>query len=451
MAPKLTRRTLGRDALASAAATAAVVGAATPARADTPRDRVAAILPDLLAMLQDGMGPWHVPGVAVGVVVGDEVVLARGLGVRTAGTMDRVDADTIFQIGSTTKAFAATTEAILVDQHKLRWMDRVIDHDPGFRMSDPWVTREFRIIDLLAQRSGLRPYVLDTMWVLGYSADQLIAALRTARAVSSFRTTFAYQNVLHSVAGNIVAGLVGVPRWQDALSRLILEPLGMSSTTSSAAGMLAAADRATGHTFHGGQLVQQPLVDGFPYNAGPAGCMNSCVSDMVQWLRLLIGRGEIAGRRLVSAHALETTWKPRVEAEPGEGFPFVWQAYANGWVARQTERGTVVWHNGGTQQFRTHVGSFRHPGSASSSSAMRAPTTSSIPPPSGSTTGCSATRLRTTTRSPSPAPRLRPTRRPPVTDGPKPPALPGRQATMRGPIVRPRLAWPGSAPRTKAP
>lgn len=301
------------------------------------------------------MLPWKVPGAAIGVVAGDEVLLARGLGVRRAGGPDPVDAETVFGIGSTTKAFAATTEAILVDQGKLGWMDRVIDHDPAFEMFDPWVTREFRIIDLLAQRSGLRAYVFDTLWGLGYGPDDLVAALRYAQPVSSFRTVFAYQNVTHQVAGRIVAKLAGAARWQDAVARMILQPLGMSSTSTAAKDLLGAPNHATGHVFYNDTLTALPLLPSIDLT-GPAGCMNSCVSDMAKWLRLLVGRGETGGQRLLQPAALETTWKPRVELDPADGFPSVWQAYASGWIVRETAGGVAIWHNGGTGQFKAHVG-----------------------------------------------------------------------------------------------
>ncbi len=101
------------------------------------------------------------PGLAIGIVVGDKLVYAKGFGVRSKSSSVPVDTRTIFQIGSTTKAFLATTLAIMVDRGKLRWDDRVVDLDPDFQLRDPWVTREFRVFDLLAQRSGLPPYVND--------------------------------------------------------------------------------------------------------------------------------------------------------------------------------------------------------------------------------------------------------------------------------------------------
>ena len=100
---------------------------------------------------------FDVPGLAIGIVAGDKLVYSKGFGVRSKSGGVPVDRRTIFQIGSTTKAFLAATEAIMVDRGKLRWDDRVVDLDPDFQLKDPWVTREFRVFDLLAQRSGLPP------------------------------------------------------------------------------------------------------------------------------------------------------------------------------------------------------------------------------------------------------------------------------------------------------
>src|SRR5262249_55811030 len=107
--------------------------------------------------------------------------------------------------GSTTKAFLSTTMAIAVDRGKLHWDDRIVDLHPDFQMRDPWVTREFRVFDLMAQRSGLPPYANDFLGVLGLDRSTQIRSLRYVDPVSSFRTTFAYTNITHILAGRIVA------------------------------------------------------------------------------------------------------------------------------------------------------------------------------------------------------------------------------------------------------
>jgi CubicO group peptidase (beta-lactamase class C family) len=120
-------------------------------------DRIQALIPELETYIQEGMKAFDVPGVAIGIVANDRLVYGKGVGVRSKDGGSSVDTRTVFQIGSTTKAFLATTMAIMVDRGKLRWDDRIVDLEPDFQLKDPWVTREFRVFDVIAQRSGLPP------------------------------------------------------------------------------------------------------------------------------------------------------------------------------------------------------------------------------------------------------------------------------------------------------
>src|SRR5206468_11430218 len=139
-----------------------IARAAEPSKTDAAmEDRVKALIPEFEAYLASGMKGFDVPGLAMGIVAGDKLVYVKGFGVRRKAGGAPVDTRTIFQIGSTSKAFLTTTMAIMVDRGKLRWDDRVVDLDPEFQLKDPWVTREFRVFDLAAQRSGLPPYVND--------------------------------------------------------------------------------------------------------------------------------------------------------------------------------------------------------------------------------------------------------------------------------------------------
>ena len=174
--------------------------------------RVRALIPELEAYIQRGMKAYDLPGLAIGIVTGDRLVYAKGFGVRGKAGGAPVDTRTVFQIGSLTKGFLAATMAITVDRGKFHWDDRVIDLYPAFQLQDAWVTREFRVFDLMAQRSGLRPLVNDVVGLLGYAEPTMIRSLRDVAPVSSFRTTFAYTNMTHVLAGRIVADLAGAPR-----------------------------------------------------------------------------------------------------------------------------------------------------------------------------------------------------------------------------------------------
>jgi CubicO group peptidase (beta-lactamase class C family) len=173
--------------------------------------RIQAIVPELEAYIQNGMKAFDVPDFAIGIVHGDKLVYAKGFGVRSKDGGAPVDTKTVFQIGSTTKAFLATAIGIMVDRGKLHWDDRIVDLYPDFQLMDPWVTREFRLFDLLAQRSSLPPYVNDAFGLIGVDEAILIRTLRYVEPVTSFRTTFAYTNVTHFLAGEVVAKAAGLP------------------------------------------------------------------------------------------------------------------------------------------------------------------------------------------------------------------------------------------------
>ncbi len=150
--------------------------------------RIVALVPKLESYIAEGMTAFDSPGLAICIVAGDNLVYAKGFGVRKKGG-EPVDTRTVFQAGSVTKGFLATTLAIAVDRGKFRWDDRVVDLDPEFQLKDPWVTSEFRMFDLMAQSSGLPAYVNDMLNVLGFDRPTMIRSLRHVDPVSSFHST----------------------------------------------------------------------------------------------------------------------------------------------------------------------------------------------------------------------------------------------------------------------
>ena len=221
-----------------------------PARAASGNDpsmaeRVQALIPQLEANIEKGMKDFDAPGLAIGVVVDDKLVYAKGFGVRSKGGGAPVGTRTVFQIGSNAKAFLTATMALMVDRGKLRWDDRVVDLYPDFQLKDPWVTREFRVFDLAAQRSGLPPLVNDMLVMLDFDQDALIRSMRDIEPASSFRTTFAYTNITHLLASRIVAKAAGADDWNIVLHRDLLGPLGMTASSATVDAIEAAPDHRT--------------------------------------------------------------------------------------------------------------------------------------------------------------------------------------------------------------
>lgn len=312
-------------------------------------ERIQALTPKLEAYVVDGMKAFDVPGVAIGIIAGNELVYSKGWGVRSKSGGVPVDPQTLFQIGSTTKAFLSTTMAIAVDRGKFHWDDRVVDLEPGFQLKDPWVTREFRVFDLLAQRSGLPPYANDALGSLGFDENSLIRSLRYVEPISSFRSSFAYTNITHMIAGRIVANAERAANWNAVLQEELLGPLGMKSSTYTAVAIEAAANHAEGHRYAPDASVQVPFDAFFPYAFGGAGDINSNVEEMARWVRLQLNNGSFEGKLIVSPENLAVTRTPKVALNDK-------MSYALGWITAQTPNGTVVWHNGGTPGFGAFVG-----------------------------------------------------------------------------------------------
>jgi CubicO group peptidase (beta-lactamase class C family) len=185
-----------------------------------------------------------VPGMAVTIVEGDTVTFARGFGVKAIGRNEAVDTDTIFPTGSTGKAVTVAALGILVDQGRIGWDDKVIDRLPGFQMYDSWVTREITIRDLLVHRSGLGLGAGDLMFVprTNLSRAESVRRLRYIKPATSFRSGFAYDNVLYMVAGQLIEPVpwercalpaVHVPGPRDAASDQRLSRVAAGTTARS--------------------------------------------------------------------------------------------------------------------------------------------------------------------------------------------------------------------------
>jgi CubicO group peptidase (beta-lactamase class C family) len=325
------------------------VWAAEPPTADAAMAaRVQALIPDLQAYATRGMKAFDDPGLVIGIVDGDKLAYVQGFGVRGKSDSRRVGPLTIFQIGSTTKAFLATTEAIMVDRGRLKWDDRVVDLYPAFKMMDPQVGRDFRVYDLLAQRSSLPPLVNDVLVMTNFDEPSLIASLGNVEPVSVFRTTFSYTNITHLLASRIVAKAAGAADWNDVLQSELLDPLGMKDTTYTVQGIQGAADHANGHRWTPTGVVETRFTPIFPYHVAGAGDINSNVVDMAKWVRLQLGDGVFEGRRIVSSGNLDVTRRPMVKLTDN-------LSYAMGWYVYQTPNGPFLWHDGDALSFGSFV------------------------------------------------------------------------------------------------
>src|SRR6058998_3637851 len=187
---------------------------------------------DVDAIVQRAMTAFEVPGISLAVVKDGRVVTTKGYGVRRLGDPAPVDAKTLFGIASNTKAFTATALGILVEEGKLRWDAPVIDYLPWFAMYDPFVTRELTIRDLLVHRSGLGLGAGDLLWwpTSTYDRKEIARRLRFIKPATSFRSAFAYDNVLYGVAGEVIEAVSG-QTWEEFIQSRILAKIGMTGSS----------------------------------------------------------------------------------------------------------------------------------------------------------------------------------------------------------------------------
>ena len=196
-----------------------------------------------------------VPGMAIAIVENDNVTLAKGFGTKRLGSPDPVDADTIFPTGSTGKAFTVAALGILVDEGKISWDDKVIDRLPGFQMYDAWVTREMTIRDLLVHRSGLGLGAGDLLFVprTNLSRAESVRRLRYIKPATSFRSAYAYDNILYMVAGQLIESVTG-ETWEKFTADHVLKAAGMLHSTTDNETHFASADRSQPHARMNGGL-----------------------------------------------------------------------------------------------------------------------------------------------------------------------------------------------------
>jgi CubicO group peptidase (beta-lactamase class C family) len=317
--------------------------------------------PDLDTFVQRVMQAFDVPGVSLAIVKDNQVVVAKGYGLRKLGEPAAVDGKTLFGIASNTKVFTATALGLLVEQGKLQWDAPVVSYLPGFQMYDPYVTRELTIRDLLVHRSGLGLGAGDLLWwpASTYDRKEIARRLRYIKPATSFRSAYAYDNVLYLVAGEVIETLSG-QSWEDFVSTRILSKVGMTNSNVRHSAATAGGNVAAPHAPVDGKV--RPIQPFDSDNTNPAGGVNACADDMAKWMKVLLNEGQLAdGSRLFSA----ATWRqisapvtPQPNGPPPAELPVLrsnFRAYALGVEVRDFRGHLVLTHTGGLPGYVSRV------------------------------------------------------------------------------------------------
>lgn len=298
---------------------------------------------------------WKIPGVAVCVVKDGKVVFMKGYGVKETGTNDKVDENTLFMIGSNSKAFTATALAILEAEKKLSLDDKVQKWLPDFKLYDPWVAKEANIKDLLCHRLGFETFQGDfTFFDSDLTTVEMREKFGRIKPLYSFRSKWGYTNAAFMTAGEIIPKVTG-KTWAEFLYEKIFTPLGMNNTLALSKDIATAPNKASAHTVWNSELKK--VAYGRIDPMAPAGAISSSVNDLSKWVMVQLNKGKLGDREVIPAAAIAKTWQPNsILGNGGTQFNTGHFAlYGLGWFLEEYNGKKIVSHTGGVNGFVTSV------------------------------------------------------------------------------------------------
>jgi len=305
-------------------------------------------------LVEDAMEKFTVAGVAVGIVKDGVIIHAKGYGQKSVDTGAPVDEHTSFAIASNSKAFTSAALAILVDEGKLSWQDRVIDHIPEFKMYNDYVTQNFNIQDLLTHRSGLGLGAGDLQkWPSGsdFTIADMLVNFQHFKPVSAFRTKYDYDNILYLVAGELIKRVSGLP-WEVFVKTRIMEPLNMDNSFTLPPGMVDSEKLASPHLAEDGQLRTIPYYELDPTKInGAAGGVLSNVDDLCHWMLVHLNGGKYGKnleKQLFTTASHREMWKihTTIPVRPNPRYNPHFSGYGLGWRLADMNGKMSVSHTG---------------------------------------------------------------------------------------------------------
>lgn len=306
------------------------------------------------ALVEEAITKFNVAGVAVGIVKDGEIVHARGYGVKSVDTNEKVDEHTSFAIASNSKAFTTTALSLLVEEGKLSWQDQVIDHIPEFKMYNEYVTQNFIIQDLLTHRSGLGLGAGDLQkWPSGsdFTISDMLTNFQYFEPVSAFRTRYDYDNILYLVAGEVIKRVSGM-RWETFVKMRIMDPLNMDNSSTLPPGMSGLDNLATPHLVVDGELRTIPFYELDPEKInGAAGGVLSNVDDLCRWMLVHLNGGQYGNNmenQLFSEASHQEMWKihTTMEVSSNPRYNSHFAGYGLGWRLTDLNGYMSVSHTG---------------------------------------------------------------------------------------------------------
>ncbi|HET9052699.1 MAG TPA: serine hydrolase domain-containing protein, partial [Cyclobacteriaceae bacterium] len=292
---------------------------------------------------------WEVPGMSVAIVKDGKVIFSKGYGVKEAGKPDAPDGHTLYAIASNTKAFTTAAIAMMVNEGKLSWDDKVRKHLPYFELYDPYVSQEVTVRDLLCHRVGFETFSGDAIWYLSdnLSAEQIIRRAKYLPQAYNFRAGYGYSNIMYITAGELMKTVAGKP-WGNIIQERIFNPLGMTRSVTSAKFIDGKVNVASPHAFTENKHVPIPWED-WEAIAATGGIISS-VEDMSKWMIFNLNNGIWGKDTLLTPQLRNTLWTPHnvfTVNHADEDFDTHFRGYGLGWSLADYKGKMRVGHTGG--------------------------------------------------------------------------------------------------------
>ena len=307
--------------------------------------------PKIDSLMAESLIKFKVAGAAIAIVKDGKVIHSKGYGVADINTKKPVNENTNFQIASNSKAFTTAALAILEEEGKLKWTDKVKDHIPEFKMYNDYVTENFNIQDLLTHRSGLGLGVGDLMFFpdgSNFTVKDVVTSFQHFKPVSAFRTQFDYDNLLYIVAGEVIAKASGMS-YESFVQNRIIGPLQMNN---SFVGSLL-KDKSNLSTPHSSESGTIKKIDAYDIGMGSAaGGIYSNVTDMSKWMIMRLNKGKYGIDLKSSIFSLKNhneMWRIHTvtETNPNPRYNSHFSGYGLGWGLSDAKGNLKVSHTGG--------------------------------------------------------------------------------------------------------
>lgn len=309
------------------------------------------ILNNVDTYVQQIMKDWKIPGMGVAIVKDNDVIFTKGYGIKEMGKDEKVDENTVFQIGSVSKSFTAAIIASLVDEGLLSWEDTVKNILPDFKMYDPWVSENLQVKDLTTHRTGLDGQIGTYIPNLGYDRDDIYQMLQRIKPSYSFRGDYRYNNITFIPAAKVIEKVTG-KSWEENLQERIFDKLGMTQSTYNGEGFSKVSNVALPHEFYAknGEMVVNPLYGEeqalwWLTVIGPAGSLCCPPVDLIKWAQFHLNNGKVGDTQVISEKSMKYLHKGTSISSQNENRI---RLYGHCWWIEQSKKGQVIFHTGTT-------------------------------------------------------------------------------------------------------